>query len=298
MKFGRLEDISKVNFDLPIEHYANRFVNEDEGFNFYYGAPLWGDKSFVGKLYPPKTKASDYLYYYSRQFTSIELNSSYYRIPSVEQVTKWAALTPADFKFCPKLPQIFSQRNDLGIDHAMQGVFFEMLYAFEQRLGPVFLQLPPSFSVEKRGALIRYLSQWPKDVKLAVEFRHVSWFEEGNFEAISKELADMGICLVITDTAGVREVLHSRVINDVAFVRFTGNALHPTDFSRIDQWAAKLQLWIEKGLKDIYFFIHQPEEVLCADIAIDLITKLNKNLSANLPMPSFRENEGEQGNLF
>lgn len=298
MKFGRLEDISNVNFDLPIDHNANRFVNEGEGFNFYYGAPLWGDKSFVGKLYPPKTKASDYLYYYSRQFTSIELNSSYYRIPSVEQVTKWAALTPADFKFCPKLPQIFSQRNDLGIDHAMQGVFFEMLYAFEQRLGPVFLQLPPSFSVEKRGALIRYLSQWPQDVKLAVEFRHASWFEEENFEAISKELNDLGICLVITDTAGVREVLHSRVINDMAFVRFTGNSLHPTDYSRIDQWVARLKLWIEKGLKDIYFFAHQPEEILCADIAIDLITKLNKNLSINLPMPSFRENEGEQGNLF
>ncbi|MFC2186621.1 DUF72 domain-containing protein [Fulvivirgaceae bacterium LMO-SS25] len=298
MKFGHLEDISNVNFDLPAEHHANRFVNKGEGFNFYYGAPLWGDKSFVGKLYPPKTKASDYLYYYSRQFTSIELNSSYYRIPSVEQVTKWAALTPIDFKFCPKLPQIFSQRNDLGIDHAMQGVFFEMLYAFEQRLGPVFLQLPPSFSVEKRGALIRYLSQWPKDAKLAVEFRHTSWFEEENFEAISKELNDMGICLVITDTAGVREVLHSRVINDMVFVRFTGNSLHPTDFSRIDQWVARLQLWIEKGLKDIYFFAHQPEEILCANIAIDLITKLNKNLFINLPMPSFRENEGEQGNLF
>jgi len=298
MKFGRLEDISDVNFALPIDDVANRFVGGPNSFNLYYGAPLWGDKSFVGKLYPPKTKASEYLYYYSRQFNAIELNSSYYRIPSVEQAKKWAALTPLDFKFCPKVPQIFSQRNDLGIDHAMQGVFFEMLDAFEQRLGPTFLQLSPNFSVEKRGALIRYLQQWPKDVKIAVEFRHLSWFEGNTFVEVCTELEALGAAIVITDTAGVREVLHSRVINNLAFVRFTGNALHPSDFNRISEWVERLQLWIEKGLKDIYFFIHQPEEVLCTDIAIDLITKLNKNLAINLPMPSFRENEGEQGNLF
>ncbi len=298
MKFGRLENISKVNFTLPTEHKGNRFVKGAEEFKLYYGAPLWGDKSFIGKLYPPNTKASDYLYYYSRQFNAIELNSSYYRIPSVEQVQKWTALTPSNFKFCPKIPQIFSQRNDLGIEHPMQDVFFEMLYAFAQRLGPVFLQLSPNFSVEKRGALIRFLTHWPKDVKIAVEFRHTSWFEDNTFTSITKELEDLGIALVVTDTAGVREVLHSRVISDIAFVRFAGNSLHPSDFSRINEWAARLQFWIDKGLKEIYFFIHQPEEVLCADIAIDLITNLNKNLSLNLPMPSFRENEGEQGNLF
>ena len=298
MKFGRLEDISNVNFALPEDDLANRFNGNSSGFKLYYGAPLWGDKSFVGKLYPPKTKASDYLYYYSRQFNAIELNSSYYRIPSVEQARKWAARTPEDFKFCPKIPQIFSQRSDLGIDHTMQGVFFEMLDAFEHRLGPTFLQLSPNFSIEKRGALIRYLQQWPKDVKIAIEFRHLSWFEKSIFGVISTELEELGAALVSTDTAGVREVLHSRVINDVAFVRFTGNALHSSDFSRISEWVTRLQLWIEKGLREIYFFIHQPEEVLCANIAIDLITKINKNLAINLPMPSFRDNQGQQGNLF
>jgi uncharacterized protein YecE (DUF72 family) len=295
MKFGKTENLDGIDFKLPPDHQHNTFENKEE-FACYFGAPVWGDTSFIGKIYPKGTKPSDFLNHYSRHFNAIELNSSFYKIPSAQQVEKWLASCPADFRFCPKVPQIFAQRTDLGIKHPLLPNFFESLLLMGKQLGMVFLQLPPGFAPSKAVYLHDFCQSWPKDVPLAIEFRHPEWFINPNFESISKDLESQGINMVITDTAGRRDVLHSRITGNKAFIRFTGNQLHPSDFERIQAWAERILEWKAKGISDVYFFIHQPVEGLCVEIAIHLINYLNK-AGLKLRAPQVLAS-GSQGELF
>src|SRR4030066_2383504 len=114
MDFGRPENIDSVDFTLPDDHtdtdklLASLKKRKKKVTRVYVGCAKWGRKEWVGKIYPPKTKEKDFLHYYLEQFNSLELNATHYRIPALETVKKWKAEAQADFKFCPKFPQIIS----------------------------------------------------------------------------------------------------------------------------------------------------------------------------------------------
>ncbi|MBW4535938.1 MAG: DUF72 domain-containing protein [Pleurocapsa minor HA4230-MV1] len=71
--------------------------------NFYLGCAVWSYKDWVGNLYPPKSQPRDFLNLYSRRFTTVEGNTTFYAIPSAQTIEKWVEQTPPGFKFCPKL---------------------------------------------------------------------------------------------------------------------------------------------------------------------------------------------------
>ena len=105
---------------------------------------------------------------------------------------------------------------------------------------------------------------------------------------------------VITDVAGRRDVCHARLTNREVVVRFVGNALHPTDYSRIDAWVERLDSWFQNGLQNVYFFTHEPDNILAPELAAYLTKKFQekttiKTRGPNLQMPP---NEGEQMSLF
>jgi uncharacterized protein YecE (DUF72 family) len=98
---------------------------------------------------------------------------------------------------------------------------------------------------------------------------------------------------VITDVAGRRDVLHMRLSNRTAFIRFVANDLHPTDFPRIDEWTVLLKKWMEEGLKEIYFFIHTPDKSLCPELANRFLEKMK---IPQVPLPP--TDQYKQGSLF
>lgn len=303
MKFGKLEDISGVDFALPPDHpdtaaTLKKCRNTQQQPEIYIGSARWGEKSLVGKIYPPGTAAKDYLYHYSRQFTTIELNMTHYRIPTVEMVEQWRKQSLSTFKFCPKLPQSISHSNDYGTSLGATDNFLQALYAFGDQLGIPFMQMPPNFKPETGKSLFNYLETWPQDVPLAVEFRHWDWFADKRIEKRAFDLLEqMHISPVITDTAGRRDVIHQRLTTETVFIRFVGNLLHSTDYTRIDDWINRLQFWFERGLHKVFFIVHQPEENLCVDLALYLIDKLNTQL--NIATPNIKPiNIGEQQQLF
>ena len=112
--------------------------------------------------------------------------------------------------------------------------------------------------------------------KLAVEVRHPDWFAQKNTK---KELLDMleslGRTAVISDVAGRRDVLHMRLTSGTAFIRFNGHNLHHSDFTRIDTWIERLDAWLKKGLREIYFFMHQPDKALTA-VCVRVCDRANK----------------------
>ena len=110
--------------------------------NFYLGCAIWSYKEWVGNLYPPKSPAKDFLSLYSRRFTTVEGNTTFYAIPSAETIEKWVAQTPPGFKFCPKLHrQITHQglllpQRDRAIDFLIRmsgfkkNVWVRLLFSF------------------------------------------------------------------------------------------------------------------------------------------------------------------------
>ncbi len=89
-------------------------------------------------------------------------------------------------------------------------------------------------------------------------------------------LHELGIGTVITDTPGRRDVLHMRLTAPVAFIRYVGNNLHPTDYQRIDAWVDRIKSWVDKGLREIYFFTHNPEELTSPEMCRYVVEQFNK----------------------
>jgi len=273
MEFGKLPDISKVDFSLPADSVATaetlRKYNKSAQFRFYIGCTGWSMKEWVGSYYPAGTKPEGFLKAYGKQFNTIELNTTHYRIPSPEQIQNWKKDTPEDFRFCPKIPQILSHSRDLGLSNPQLLHFCEVTAQLEDKLGACFLQLPPHFGLAQASVLERFVERWPKELPLNVEMRQESWFAGPTNERVRAfdSLAKGGIGTVLTDVAGRRDVLHMQLSSPIAMVRFVGNALHHTDYSRIQDWVTRLREWHAQGLQEVYFFTHEPDNLLAPELA-------------------------------
>lgn len=307
MKFGKLQNIDKVDFSLPPdpeENQAvlNRYDLKVGKLQFYMGCTGWSMKEWIGTVYPKNTKSKDFLRAYGRQFNSIELNTTHYRIPTEETILKWKAETPNDFKFCPKVPQTISHSRNLGIGSEQLLLFCEKIQELKENLGCCFMQLPPYFGFDKLALLENFLQNFPNHIPLAIELRHESWFNEMDHQsALFEVLEKYHVSPVITDVAGRRDVLHMRLTTPTAMVRFVGNGLHPTDYSRIDSWIDRIRKWQQEGLVSIYFFPHEPDNIQAPELAEYILKKLSKFNDIHVRGPKLEDpnnRAGQQMALF
>jgi len=303
MKFGKLEDIGGVDFTLPPDHpdtaaLFQKLEPSKAGPQVYFACPAWNDKNFIGRIYPKGTKQADFLYHYSRSFNAIELNSTFYGIKR-DNIHRWKDMVPKGFLFCPKLTRQISHYRQLNNVRMFTEEFVDAVAAFEHNLGPSFLLLPPNFTPRRFDLLENFIREFPKGVQLAVELRHHDWFNDA---VVTKRLFDLfeqhGVISIITDVAGRRDVLHQRITTPEVIIRFVGNHLHPTDYTRIDSWAVRLKEWFDQGLKTAYFFLHQPEEHLNTDIALHFVEKVNTEYGWNIEGPELITAQNEQQSLF
>ena len=272
MKFGNVPDPSRIDYHLPVEPLANESrldryeLGSGEGRpRIYIGATGWGMKEWVGKWYPKNAKAGDFLRYYGEQFNTIELNTTHYRIPDPATIERWYESVPADFRYCPKVPQFISHSSDLGAGGDGLQRFVAALDGLREKMGCAFIQLPPYFGADRLPLIERFLQRWPKVLPLALEVRHESWFDDPfATEQLMDTLAAHGVAAVITDVAGRRDVLHGYVTAPRTMVRFVGNGLIDSDYTRLEAWARKLREW---NLPENFIFPHQPDNVLAPDIA-------------------------------
>jgi uncharacterized protein YecE (DUF72 family) len=258
VEFGRINELDGVDLSLPNERGGAWRMENTIGKN-RFGLPVWGAKSFVGPVYPPGTKAADFLRAYGQRFVTIELNATHYRMPEPERVEAWCNQVPKGFKFCPKVPQTISHSFEPNLRELE--VFAERVAAFAERLGPCLLQFPDYADKRWRRTVFELTRRFPH--ALALELRHPSWFEDQvGLMRLVDYLREHSIGFAMTDTPGRRDVLHMLHTAPFSFVRFLGNNLHPTDFSRVDAWCERLSAWQARGMQN-YFFLHQPNEVNC-----------------------------------
>jgi len=152
--------------------------------------------------------------------------------------------------------------------------------------GTVFLQMHTNFTPKDFDRVVTFVENWPKSVPLAIEFRHTDWY---NNQAVANQLYHLleqnNISNVIVDTAGRRDLLHMRLTNTTAFVRYVG-ANHPSDYARLDDWVTRLKEWQEQGIEEIDFFIHQNIEKESPLLSAYFIKKLNEELGSHLKIPN------------
>jgi uncharacterized protein YecE (DUF72 family) len=143
----------------------------------YLGAMGWSYSFWP--LYD-NTATSDYLARYSEHFNSVEINSTFYRIPRILSVENWRTQTPPDFRFTLKIPQSISHSRALQYDPEKLDIFLDHIKPFNEKLGPLLLQLPPRLTPEHSDQLGGLLTQLQRHCT-AVEFRHKEWFNETTY---------------------------------------------------------------------------------------------------------------------
>ena len=306
MEFGRVleKELDKVDFRLPAEPPSNKKFLKGKPIKnskVYVGCAKWGRTEWVGKIYPPKTKEKDFLKHYVEHYNCIELNATHYKIYGATGIAKWKEKAVGkDFLFCPKMYQGVTHRGSLKGKEFITNEFFRGIVAFEEYLGPIFVQVSDSFSPNRRKELFDYLGSLPKDLQFFLEVRHPGWFAK---EDIQKELFEilsgLNMGAVITDTAGRRDCAHMHLTVPKTFIRYVGNSLHPTDYTRCDAWVKRIKYWLEKGIQELFFFMHMHDEAMSPELTVYLVDKMNKECGLKLIKPKFIGGDGGgQGKLF
>jgi uncharacterized protein YecE (DUF72 family) len=161
--------------------------------NIYAGTSGWAYTSWKPKFYPAKLSAARFLNYYASRLNSVEVNYTFRRIPSADLLRRWADATPKDFRFAMKAPQAITHIKRLRDAAATTEDFLESLEPLRKvkKLGPVLFQLPPNFKCDV-ARLREFLTELPRGLRAAFEFRHESWFAEEVYAALRK--AEVALC--------------------------------------------------------------------------------------------------------
>jgi len=201
----------------------------------------WSFSDWKGTFYPPGTKEE--LAYYASQFDAVEIDSTYYRIPSAKSVDAWRERTPQVFLFCPKLPgEITHEKMLEGADEQV-AAFTDVISRLGDKLGTILVQLHPSFGHDQLPKLEAFLSRLPSAFRYAVEFRHRSWAGQPDSLQLLRSLK-MGLAMAHHPWyARIRDAT-----TDFAYLRLLGRRDVFPDFARIhrpqegvlEEWAGFL----------------------------------------------------------
>jgi uncharacterized protein YecE (DUF72 family) len=276
--------------------------------SFFIGCPIWSFKGWVGSFYPKGTKPSEYLREYARRLTAIEGNTTFYAVPAGRTIEQWVSETPETFRFCPKIPKGISHTGRLT-DHLEQARgFVEVMSQLGTRLGPIFLQLPPSYSPRQFKDLKSFLEAWPLKIRLAVEVRHLDWFDAPHHASLTQFLVDHNMARVLIDTRPIRSLDGDRILSgsvyqtllearkrkpnvpllldrttDFVFLRYIGHPQMDINAPVLDEWESYLASQLHEDA-DAFVFCHSPDNLTAPYICRELHQRLSKQISID-PLP-------------
>jgi uncharacterized protein YecE (DUF72 family) len=158
----------------------------------FIGTSGWQYRDWRERFYPKGVAQRSWLEFYSERFQTVESNSAFYRLPEVERFEAWAAATPPDFVMAVKMSRYLTHIRRLREPAEPVARFLEHARGLGSKLGPVLLQLPPNLKADI-ASLTETLRRLGSSVKVAVEFRHDSWFTD-EVRALLEE-HDAALCL-------------------------------------------------------------------------------------------------------
>jgi uncharacterized protein YecE (DUF72 family) len=215
--------------------------------NVHVGTSGYNFPEWKGTFYPAKFPESQMLEYYAQRLATVEVNYTFYRMPSAKTVTGWDAVTPAGFTFVLKAPQRITHIARLkDIDDPLR-FFLDIARMLGPKLGPLLFQLPPNFKkdVARLGDL---LTQFPPDIRCAWEFRHESWFSDDVYEVLRKGNA----ALCVADTEEGTTPLVSTA--DFGYLRLRDEGYSKKD---LEKWVSTVRDLGQSWRDAFIFFKHE-----------------------------------------
>ena len=217
-------------------------------------------REWVGTLYPQGATPSQMLPIYAQRLSTVEIASTYTKLPGPEQVAAWFESVPPGFEFALKAP------NRVGHDLAAgkgalrsMGPFLDAVEPLGAHLGPVLVHVPGALEAD-RGALARFLEALPEGLRMAFEFQHPSWHDDATLRLLSAHDA----ALVLTDRG--EGVPRLELTAGFTYVRIRRDDDRP---EMVDEWAERLALLARRGV-DVYAFLKHDRRGLAVDRAMRL----------------------------
>jgi len=226
-----------------------------------YNYPEWR-----GSFYPAGLPASAMLPFYAERLTTVEINATFYRMPTAKTVDGWAAATPSGFVFTLKAPQrITHMRRLRDVDEPLR-FFCDVARHLGDKLGPLFFQLPPNFKKDI-DRLRDLLVQIPPDLRCAFEFRHASWFDDDVYDALRAR--DAALCVADTETGSTP---------DETTASWGYYRLRNIDYgdAQLAAWAAAL---VRPGRRDAFCYFKHEDAGTGPALAARLRARLDRALT-------------------
>ena len=271
---------------------------------YYLGLPMWAHRPWVGELFSSDARKEDLLAQYASVFNAVEGNTTFYALPKPDVVKRWRNATPPGFLFCCKFPKTISHEARLVGAAADTTAFLNTMTHLENRCGPLFLQLPATFSPEQLPVLRNYLDSLSKNFHYAVEVRHPGFFDRRDGEQrLNALLEEREIDRVSMDTrilmradpvdAHRREMQRRKPnlpVRKPALARFPFVRLINADDDEqsrplLASWADVVTGWVHQGLRP-FVFIHSSDDFHSPRLARLFHTLLTSRCEVG-PLPRF-----------
>jgi uncharacterized protein YecE (DUF72 family) len=221
----------------------------------YVGTSGFSYKEWKGSFYPKDLPSGQMLRFYGERFRAVEINSTFKRLPTSSVLEAWAGAVPEDFKFVLKASEQITHYRRLKEVGSLVSDLFRVAATLKGRLGPMFFQLPPNFKKDVTR-LRAFLGLMPSRRRVALEFRHDSWFDEEVFTLLRQQR----VALCIADAEGDLEVPF------VATAAWGYLRLRRPDYSTaaLKAWAKRLR---QQDWQDAFVFFKHEEEGQGAKLA-------------------------------
>ncbi len=200
-----------------------------------------------GNFYPEKISAKDMLHFYAERFATVEINATFFRMPTEALMRGWADQVPEHFRFAIKAPRRITHERRLVDCRDMVARLTEVVTSLGPRLGPVLYQLPPNFKKDL-PRLQNFLTETPR-ARAAFEFRHASWFDDEVFDTLRAH----GVALCVADT-GEEPAAPLVATTDWGYLRLRREEFPDGD---LRQWAERIRV---QPWSEAFVFLKHEEE--------------------------------------
>jgi uncharacterized protein YecE (DUF72 family) len=247
--------------------------------NLHLGTIGWSYNFWKGAFYPDKTASKDFLAYYAERLDTVEVDSTFYRIPTQQIVTNWKQQTPNGFVFSLKFPQVITHVKMLKDCQNETAAFLDRAKLLGEKLGPLLLQFPPRFTAQYLPDLADYLHGLPKLHRYVVEVRNKTWLNQDFYSL----LRDNKVALAWADSPLMSQIseetanfLYVRWEGDRKKVKGTLGKIEVDKKNNLKLWADKIKLFLEKrmevyGYFGKYYSGYPPSDVAYLQIALNSI---------------------------
>jgi uncharacterized protein YecE (DUF72 family) len=223
----------------------------------HLGTMGWSYEHWIGNFFPAGTKPAMFLQKYSEHFDTVELDNTFYHIPSSSMVRRWREETPESFLFSAKFPRSITHEAFSAATAEKREIFLRNISLLGSKLGPLLLQFPSSFGPENTGVLRDFLSELPGRFRFALEVRDKEWLRESFYSL----LRDKGIALALVEGPWMPVV--EEVTSSFVYIRWEGDrrkvqgTLGRVEIDQIDvigEWVQRIRGYLDDSLEIIGYF--------------------------------------------